>query len=109
LRLPLRRSSVILKELGEGAVLFSTETEVYFSLNQIGLRVWRSLPPACSQMDQVVATIHAQFPEVSRETIASDIRSLIDELRDHGLVEFEPGASSPNGPGTDVAHGLSDR
>ena len=90
MRLPHRSSSVILKEVQDGAILFSTQTEVYFSLNQIGLRVWRLLPPECSQVDEVVARIHAHFPDVSPETIATDVRRLVDELRNHGLVESGP-------------------
>lgn len=90
LRLPHRASSIVLKEVHEGAILFSTETEVYYSLNQIGLRVWRLLPPECSQVDEVVEKIHVHFPDVSAETIAADVRSLVDELRANGLVESEP-------------------
>jgi hypothetical protein len=87
LRLPHPKSSVILKEVQEGAILFSTETEVYFSLNQVGLRVWRLLPPECSQVDDVVARIHTHFPDVNPETIGTDVRCLVNELRDSGLVE----------------------
>ena len=90
LRLPHPASSIVLKEVQEGAILFSTETEVYYSLNQIGLRVWRLLPPECHQMDEVVERIHVHFPEVSPETIAADVRSLVDDLRANGLVETGP-------------------
>ena len=89
LRLPRPRSSVILRELQEGAILFSTESEIYFSLNPVGLKVWRLLPPACSQVDEVVAKIHSDFPDVSVETIASDVQSLLSELRSQGLVEVQ--------------------
>jgi hypothetical protein len=89
LRLPHRRSSVILREVQEGAILFSTETETYFSLNPIGLRVWRLLPPECAEVDEVVARIHGDFPDVSPETIASDVRRLLSELNGQGLVEIQ--------------------
>ena len=94
LQLPHRRSSVVLKEVQEGAILFSTEAEVYFSLNQIGLQVWRLLPPVCSHVDEVVERIHTQFPEVSPDTISADVRRLLAELRDHELVESGPTLTS---------------
>ena len=89
LSLPRPKSSVVLKEVPEGAILFSTETEVYFSLNTIGVRVWRLLPPECTHMDEVVARIHSDFPDVNRETIASDVRSLLNDLDGQGLVEVQ--------------------
>lgn len=92
MRLPHRRSSVILREVQEGAILFSTETETYFSLNLIGLRVWRLLPPECTKVDEVVARIHGDFPDVSPETIASDVQRLLSDLSGQGLVEIQ-GAS----------------
>src|SRR5690349_1474867 len=87
--LPQRKSSVILKEVPEGAILFSTETEVYFSLNAIGVQVWRLLPPECRHVDEVVARIHDDYPEVSRETISSDVRLLLEDLDGQGLVEAQ--------------------
>ena len=87
LSLPRPESSVVLKEVPEGAILFSTKTEVYFSLNQIGVRVWCLLPPECTDMDEIVARLHVEHPEVSRETITSDVRTLLADLVRHGLVD----------------------
>lgn len=85
--LPRPRSTVVLKEIPEGAILFSTETEVYFSLNHIAVRVWRLLPPECSREEEVVARLRMEYPEVSEQTLAADVRSLVVDLVGHGLVE----------------------
>jgi hypothetical protein len=87
LNLPGRSSTVILREVPEGAILFSTETEVYFSLNPIGVRVWRLLSPDCTSMDEVVARLHDEYPDVPPETIASDVRALLADLGSHGLID----------------------
>ena len=88
LNLPRRTSSVVLKELPEGAILFSTEREEYFSLNSVGLQVWRLLASDCSTIDEVVATIQRDYPDVSRETIAADVHELLADFGGNGLVEF---------------------
>jgi coenzyme PQQ synthesis protein D (PqqD) len=87
LSLPSRRSSVVLREVPEGAILFCTETEVYFSLNLIGVRVWRLLAPESGSVDEVVSRIHEDYPDVSREQIATDVRGLIADLVDQSLAE----------------------
>lgn len=87
MNLPGRNSAVIVKEVPEGAILFSTETEVYFSLNPIGIRVWRLLSPECKSLDEVVGRIHDEYPDVSPETIASDVRALLADLGSHGLID----------------------
>jgi hypothetical protein len=88
--LPRHKSNVILKEVPGGAILFSTETEVYFSLNLIGVRVWQLLSAEGIALNEVVARIRDDYPEVSEETIAADVRGLVDDLRQHGLVEPVP-------------------
>ena len=71
----------------EGAILFCTATEVYFSLNQVGVSVWRLLPPVCSTEAEVVSSLAAKHPGVNAETIAADVRNLIGDLIANGLVE----------------------
>jgi hypothetical protein len=85
--LPRRNSSVVLREVPEGAILFSTESETYYSLNVVGLKVWSLLSSDCNTLDEIVATIHGDYPDVSRELIASDVSELLVELGGNGLVD----------------------
>lgn len=87
--LPRRNSSVVLREVPEGAILFSTESETYYSLNVVGLKVWSLLSSDCNSLDEVVATIHRDYPDVSRELIASDVSGLLVELVGNGLVDSQ--------------------
>ena len=89
MNLPSRRSSVVFREVPEGAILFCMETEVYFSLNLIGVQVWRLLAPESGSVDEVVSSIHADYPDVSREQIASDVRGLIADLVGQSLAEAQ--------------------
>lgn len=85
--LPRPRSSVVLKDVSEGAILFCTESETYFSLNSIGVRIWRLLPPVCATEAEVVERLKADHPEVDSATISADLDRLLAELKNHKLVE----------------------
>ena len=90
--LPRPRSTVVFREVPEGAILFCTATEVYYSLNPIGVVIWRLLPPECTSEDEVVARLSALHPEVNLGTLAADLRRLLDELVNSGLVEVQRAA-----------------
>jgi hypothetical protein len=71
----------------EGAILFCTETEVYYSLNHTGVRIWQMLPPVCAKEDEIVARLSEDNPEVNLGTIAADVRRLLEDLVRNGLAE----------------------
>jgi hypothetical protein len=87
LTLPHPRSTVVYRDLPEGAILFCTSTEVYFSLNPIGARIWQLLPPVCTSEEQVVAKLSEEYPDINLGKIAADVRRLLDELVGNGLAD----------------------
>ena len=87
MKLPRPRSSVIYRDLPEGAILFCTATEVYYSLNPIGARIWQLLPPVCTTEEEVVARLFESYPETNLGKISADVRRLLDDLAGNGLVD----------------------
>lgn len=85
--LPTRNPKVIFKALATGAVLYSTEDEVYFGLNPVGVRVWELLPPAHRNLDEICRVIVSDYPDVPEEVIRADVIELIEELTKLGLVQ----------------------
>ena len=85
MQLPLPNPDVIYKPVTDGAVLLSTEDEVYYGLNAVGARVWEFLPDL-TDLDELCARLHAVYPEVSGATIRADVRALIEDLLAWGLV-----------------------
>jgi hypothetical protein len=85
--LPRPKPTVVFREMPEGAILFCTATEVYFSLNSVGVQVWRLLHPVCSTESEVVRSLAKQHPDASSEEIAADVSQLIRELLENALVE----------------------
>jgi hypothetical protein len=84
--LPTRNPKVIFKALATGAVLYSTEEEVYFGLNSVGVRVWELLPPAHQTLDEIVSVIASEYPDAGTDVIRADVSELIDELTKLGLL-----------------------
>jgi len=84
--LPTRNPKVIFKALATGAVLYSTDEEVYFGLNPVGVRVWELLPPAHQTLDEVCRVIASEYPDVGEDVIRADVAELIDDLIKLGLV-----------------------
>ena len=72
--------------MSDGAVLFSTDNEVYFGLNSVGARIWELLPPVCSTFDELCTKLSAEYPEVARSIIEADVKELIGDLTAHKLV-----------------------
>lgn len=87
MKLPRPKPTVVYRDLPEGAILFCTATEVYYSLNPIGARIWHMLPPACSNEEEIVSRLSEEYPEINLGKIAADVRRLLDELAGNGLVE----------------------
>jgi hypothetical protein len=86
--LPRPKSSVMLREVpGGGAVLFSTSTELYYSLNRVGVEVWRLLGEGCGSEPELVEALRLSYPEVRPQQITDDVRSIIAQLSSNGLVD----------------------
>ena len=85
--LPTPLTTVVFKEVPEGAILFCTATEVYYSLNHTGVRIWQMLPPVCTREEEIVTRLSLENPEVNLGTISADVRRLLDDLVRNGLAE----------------------
>jgi hypothetical protein len=84
--LPVPNSKVLFKPMSDGAVLFSTDNEVYFGLNSVGARVWELLPPVCSTFEELCTRLASEYPEVARHVIETDVKELLTDLTKHKLV-----------------------
>lgn len=85
-QLPVPKPSVIYKELPDGAVLYCSESEIYFGVNEVGAAIWASLPPVLHTFDELLPRIIDRFPDASAETIRSDAREFVDQLVESGLA-----------------------
>lgn len=76
-------------------MIFSTETEVYFGVGDVGARIWELLPPETRTLEEMVDRLAAQYRDVSSSQIRGDVERFLDELLENGLVVRE--AKGPPG------------
>jgi hypothetical protein len=84
---PTPRPAVIISATPDGAVLYSTETELYFGLNRTGACIWDNLYPKCETIDEICAALSAAFPGAERDRIEIDVRRLLARLAEKQLVD----------------------
>ena len=102
--LPVVNPAVIFRSLTEGAVLFSTENEVYFGLNSVGARVWELLASGKHDFDGLCRAVAAEYPEVSADVVRQDIEELLGNLEANRLVSARrSGGASVTGGGNGPA------
>jgi hypothetical protein len=81
---------VLLHEEEGEALLLNVADGNYYALNRTGAVVWQALNDGVDPTEAVAAT----WPDVGRETIVGDVRQVLDELEDAGLVR--PREDSPS-------------
>lgn len=82
---PAVSGDVIFQRVSDGAILLSTDGEVYYGLNEVGARIWEGLE-AAQDTNAICAALEDRYPGADPEQIRSDVDELVDELVREGLV-----------------------
>jgi hypothetical protein len=72
---------------GETAIL-NLKNGVYYGLDPVGSRLW-SLVQEPTTFGEICDTLLGHY-DVDKRTLESDIRDLLNQLAEHGLVEIQP-------------------
>lgn len=79
---------VLSNNLGDETVLLNLQTGIYYGLDPVGSRIW-----ALIQKHGKLGTLHAllldQY-EATSEQIWMDLVALLAQMRQKGLVEYQP-------------------
>lgn len=86
----LPADGVAYSRVAEGGVLLSTEQEVYYGLNEVGARVWELMGEARTVGD-ICEDLRADYPNVDADTLERDVKDLLADLVDNGLVRCVDG------------------
>ena len=81
---PRRREKIIAQQASGTLILLNLEDGHYYTLNEVGGRVWVLCDGSRRVLD-VVATICQEY-DATAETIAADILELLEELVNEQLV-----------------------
>jgi len=79
---------VLSQELDGETVLLDLNSETYFGLNEVGTRVWQLIPEAVG-LEGIFQALLAEY-EVDEATLLEDLRELINDFSDAGLITVHP-------------------
>ncbi|MFZ0412975.1 MAG: PqqD family peptide modification chaperone [Candidatus Acidiferrales bacterium] len=71
--------------LGDEASILNLKNTVYYGLDPVGARVWTLLQQPCS-VEQLRDTLLEDY-EVESARCENDLLSLLEKMRDEGLIE----------------------
>jgi hypothetical protein len=81
---PKRAEQVIAQKASNDVLLFNIEDGNYYSLNEIGGKIWE-LCDGSHSVAQVVALIASEY-ETSTEEVQKDITDLLESLKNGKLI-----------------------
>ncbi len=88
---PSVAGDVIFQRVSDGAVLLSTDGEIYYGLNELGAEIWEGLTRR-RDVDAICDELRDRYPGVGADRIRSDVTELLEELAGEGLLTWrEPG------------------
>jgi len=81
---PARAERILAQKNGDTLILLSPRSGQYFTLDEVGARVW-DLCDGQRRVADLVSIVHAEF-DAPMETIQADILELLDDLTGEQLV-----------------------
>ena len=86
-RCPCQGTQVVAKTVDDVVVLLDLTTEMYYSLNEVGSRIW-ALADGRLSVEAIVDTLAGEF-DAERGQIREDVESLLSQLAAEGLITWE--------------------
>jgi hypothetical protein len=81
---PKRKDAIIAQQASSAMLLLDMGDGSYYSLNEVGGRVWE-LCDGAHTVSQLVSTLAMEY-DVPSQTLESDILELLDSLREKSLI-----------------------
>jgi hypothetical protein len=81
-----RSENVIIREVGDEAVLLNLDTRQYYSLNSSGMRMYQVLLENAS-LEQGYSNLLFEYA-VDPDVLRADLQELVSSLLENGLVEI---------------------
>ena len=78
--------STLFRDLDGEMVLVNLDRGTYFGLDEIGHQIWTQITN-CPSIEQAFVALESQY-EVEPDQLRSDMKTLILQLNEHGLVEL---------------------
>jgi hypothetical protein len=85
-QIPLHDRAAVAQRVNDEAVVLNTRTEGYFSLNEVGARVW-DLVDGNRDVSAIVATLLDEY-DVEAAALRTDVDELLADLARHELISW---------------------
>ncbi|MEN8220339.1 MAG: PqqD family protein [Pseudomonadota bacterium] len=85
-RSPLKKEKIVLRALGDEAVLYNPQTKAIHVLNKTSSMVWESCDGKHS-LEMIENKIMDKFDVSSDQDVKDDIRETINKFSELGLIE----------------------
>ena len=76
----------IFRETDGKGIALNLKTEQYYTMNEMGARMWDLLQEKDS-LEDIIAAIQAEY-DVTHDKVVSDLELFLAELRSSGLIEL---------------------
>jgi hypothetical protein len=86
-RCPRQGTQVVAKTVDDAVVLLDLTTEMYYSLNEVGSRIW-ALADGRRSVATIVDTLAGEF-DAERGQIREDAEDLLSQLAAEGLITWD--------------------
>jgi hypothetical protein len=83
---------VMLRVIGDEAVILNLKSELYLGLDPVGTRMWMVLHSTPS-IQAAYDLLLAEF-DVEPERLRRDLDKLLDQMMEQGLIELQPGEAT---------------
>ena len=94
---PLRKQQVIAQKASNDFLLFNMHDGNYYSLNEVGSRIWE-LCDGDHSVAQLVEALKAEY-DAPAESLAEDVLELLGELQSGKLIVEAARTQPPTGSG----------
>lgn len=79
-------SQVMVRQVGEDAVILDLVSGTYYGLDAVGARMWAFMQQGQS-LQQVCASLLAEY-DVTPAQLERDMQAMVKDLLDHKLIEL---------------------
>lgn len=94
---PRRKQQVIAQKASADFLLFNMDDGNYYSLNEVGRRIWE-LCDGTHSIEQIIDALAQEYDE-AKEVLAGDVVDFLEKFRNDKLIveltQSEPSVASP--------------
>lgn len=78
--------SIFIQEIDDEVIILDSNTQEYFTINQVGKDIWELLSKELT-LEEVVTEL-MEIYDISKEQLETDVKNFIEALNQKGLIKI---------------------